>query len=162
MTKHLTNRELETRAKAEKGLARKTRVSLRAPDWLSPEARKIWDGLKRKLRKVDLLDNLDAELLAVYCDAQAQYQALSKRISLGGTLNEATGELWEQAPDELVKQAQSWARLIAGYAEKLGLSPQARARLAKKKAEAEPVDEFEALLDSRVVYDVTDYGSGER
>jgi P27 family predicted phage terminase small subunit len=135
-SKHWTNKEITARQKAERVLKRKTRVTLRMPGWLGEEARRIWASTRRKLRKIELLDNLDADLLAVYCDAQARYQALSKKISQ------------EESPvdDELVKQMQSWARLIASYAEKLGLSPNARARLAKKKAEKEPLDPMAQLL----------------
>jgi P27 family predicted phage terminase small subunit len=146
-TKHLTNREKAARERAERGLARVTRVQLRAPHWMGPEARQVWDGIKRKLRKLELLDNLDADLLAVYCDAQAHYQALSASIHRGDN----------PVDDELVKQAQSWARLISGYAEKLGLSPNARTRLAKKRAEKEPLDAMEQLLG-----EVSDFVNEER
>ncbi len=137
--KHWTNQEKDARLKAESGMKRASRVQIRAPEWLDVDARKIFERLKRKLRRVDLLDNLDAELLAVYCDAQAHYQKVSKLIHQADVDN--------PIDDETVKEAQAWARLIAGLAEKLGLSPNARARLAKKKAEKEPPDEFEQLLD---------------
>lgn len=136
-SKHWTNREIAAREKAERELKRSARMNLRAPVWLSEDGLKIWNTIKRKLRKVELLDSLDAELLAVYCDAQAHYQQLSIKIHSAENA----------VDDELIKQAQSWARLISSYAEKLGLSPNARARLAKKKAEAEPLDEFEQLLN---------------
>jgi hypothetical protein len=55
-----------------------------------------------------------------------------------------------------IAACQSWARLILSYEEKLGLTPTARARLAKRKAEREPLDPLEQLLD-----DVTDYVNTE-
>ena len=142
--KHWTNREIEAREQAEQGLRRSTRVVLRAPAWLSDEARQVWDSVRRKLRGIDLLDSLDTEMLAIYCDAVAQYQKASKEIGKPSI-----------DQDELIKQAQSWARLVSSYAEKLGLSPNSRARLAKKKAEREAPDEMAQLLD-----DVSEFVNG--
>lgn len=146
-SKHWTNQEKESRARAEQSLKRTARVTLRMPAWLGEDARKVWNGVKRKLRGIDLLDNLDADLLAIYCDAVAHYQTVSRKIHADAALD-----------DELVKQAQAWARLASAYAEKLGLSPNSRARLAKKRAQTEPPDELEQLLN-----DVHDYvNSGDR
>jgi P27 family predicted phage terminase small subunit len=139
-SKHWTNREIEARERAEQGLRRSKRVVLKAPDWLSDDARKVWDSVRRKLRGIELLDSLDTDMLAIYCDAVAQYRNIVKL----GVLN-----------DDLAKQAQAWARLTASYAEKLGLTPNSRARLAKKKAESEPVDELAQLLD-----DVSEFVNG--
>lgn len=135
-TKHWTTRELDARDRAERGLKRSTRVTLRTPAWLSDTAREVWDDVRRKLHHIELLDNLDTELLAIYCDAVAHYREISIRIHADDVLD-----------DDLVKQAQAWARLISSYAEKLGLSPNSRARLAKKKAERELPDELTQLLD---------------
>lgn len=143
-SKHWTNRERKARRDAESGMQNSSRVVLRAPAWLSDDALKIWTSLKRKLRKVDLLDSLDTDLLAIYCDAQAHYQSISKKLHDG-----AAGV---QDIDEMVKEAQAWARLISAYAEKLGLSPNARARLAKKKAEEAPLDDMEQILSEATYY----------
>jgi P27 family predicted phage terminase small subunit len=138
--KHLTKKERAARQSAEDALQRQTRLMLKAPEWLSEEAREVWDGLRRKLRGVRLLDNLDAELLGIYCDAIAHYRAASKLLV---QLDENGVPL---ATDERIKQAQAWARIVSTYAEKLGLSPTARARLAKRKAESPPLDDLEKLL----------------
>jgi len=138
-TKHWTNREREARLRAEIGVQRGTRVQIRAPKWLSSEARKIFEATKKKIKSLELLDNVDADLLAVYCDAQVHYQEMTRQIH--------AAENGQPIDDEIIKQAQSWARLISAYAEKLGLTPNARARLAKKRAEKRPLDEFEQLLE---------------
>jgi P27 family predicted phage terminase small subunit len=127
--RHWTKAEISARETAADDQQRDTRTYLRAPDWLGDEARKVWDGVKGKLRGIELLDNLDTELLAVYCDAVVQYRLASARL---GYTDEA-GVLTRT--DEDVKAAQSWARIVAMYADKLGLTPGGRARLAKKKAD---------------------------
>jgi len=124
MRKHLTKAERASRETAEKELERATRVSIHAPKWLSEEARKVFEATKRRVKGLKLLDNMDADLLALYSDAVVKYQK-----------------------EEEIRDKQAWSRIVLQYAEKLGISPTARARLAKKTAERRQVDEFEALLD---------------
>jgi len=137
MRKHLTNSERESRRAAERKLKRAKRTYVRAPSWLSDDARRIFESTKEKMRGIGLLDSLDTETLALYADAIAKYQVLASCNTVD--LKQA-------------QSAQAWSRLALSYAEKLGISPTARARLAKKVAEQRPVDDFEQLLD-----DVTDF-----
>jgi len=136
-SKHWTKKQLDARQQAEQGLKRPARVALRAPAWLGQDARKVWNSVKRKLRDVELLDSLDVDMLAIYCDLQARYQALGKKLNQPENM----------ASDDEIKQLQAWARNILSYAEKLGLTPNSRARLAKKKAEAEPLDDMDQILN---------------
>jgi len=122
--KHWTRAEVESRQAAADGLKRKW-VSLRVPDWLGEDAKKVWASTRRKLQGIELLDNLDTEMLAIYCDAVVHYRNASKMLH----------DPKHITAEEEVKSAQAWARIVSAYAEKLGLSPNARARLAKKKAE---------------------------
>ena len=124
MRKHFTKAERAARESAEASLQRPTRVAIHAPRWLSDEARKVFDYTKRRMKPLKLLDNVDADLLAMYADAVVNYK---------------------DAVD--VKDKQAWSRLALSYAEKMGISPTGRARLAKKTAEQQQADEFESLLD---------------
>lgn len=112
--RHWTKAEVEARQAATEQLKRDTSAVLRCPSWLTPEARKVWNRVKKQAAEFDLLDELDIDMLAIYCDAVIKYQE--------------TGE-------------QSWARIVASYADRLGLTPAARVRLAQKRA-VETVDEF--------------------
>ena len=138
--KHWTKAEVESRKCAADGMQRKTRVNLRMPTWLSPEAREVWKRVRRQIAGMDLLDNLDVEMLAVYCDAVANYQ-----ITAGGLviLND---EGLQIANVEAIKSAQAWARIVAAYADKLGFTPAARARLVKRRAD-EIQDDFGEAFD---------------
>ena len=93
------------------------------------------------MRGLELLDNADVEMLGIYCDAVAKYREASERLTRVDKDGLIVGT------DDDIKACQSWARLVASYAEKLGLTPTARARLAKRKAEKGPLDEMEQLLD---------------
>lgn len=133
--KHWTQAEVESRKAAADMVKRKDRVSLRAPEWLSAEALRIWNRTKKHAAGLDLLDNLDVEMLAIYCDAVAQYRAESKQLSIP----------WEEGAmdrSEKIKSIQSWARIVSSYAEKLGFTPSGRARLVKKRADEMADDKF--------------------
>lgn len=111
-------------------MMRRSTVRLIKPKWLTAEAIKVWDRTRKLAVEIGIIDNLDAEMLAVYCDVVVKYGHLSDSISKAESID----------PDS-VKLLQSYARLIAQYADKLGFTPAARARLAKKKAD-EPTDGF--------------------
>jgi len=147
--KHLTNAERAARERAEGELSRQKRIRLTSPSWLDDDARKIFEDTKRRLKGLQLLDNSDVELLSIYCDAVSKYRTASNLLNKVDELGRPLA-----TKDEL-NACQAWARLIAAYAEKLGLTPTARARLAKRKAEQETPDEMERLLD-----DVSDYVNG--
>lgn len=128
--KHWTVAQVAARQAEAARLKRETRVDLTPPDWLSEEARDVWD---RKIAEVaglnaadDLLDVLDTEMLAVYCDAYIQYK-LTASVS--------------PKTSDMIKELQAWSRILSAYAEKLGFTPNARARLVKKLS-AEKKDRF--------------------
>lgn len=142
MTKHLTRAERGLRKAAEGELTRKKRVQLRIPKWLGAEARLVWLDTRKKLKGVVLLDNLDANLLAVYCNTVVHYQKACERM------NRLDENGLSATTEEDEKAVQAWVLRILTLSEKLGLSPTGRARLAKNKAAKEPMDEVEQLLDN--------------
>lgn len=141
--KHYTATEVESRKKAQEMTNRKTRVRLVAPVWLSEEALIVWKKIKKQAMGLELLDNLDAEMLAVYCDAVTQYQAESNKLKRGFVGDKES--LFDR--NDQIKAVQSWARLIASYAEKLGFTPSGRSRLVKKRADEIAKDEFGDQFD---------------
>ena len=142
MTKHLTKAERRARQAAEASLQAGKRVYLRAPDWLSVEAKQIFNNTKKRLKGFDLLEAVDIDLLAQYADALARYQASVKKLN-------------EFSETKEVQACQAWSRIALTYAEKLGFSQNARMRIARKRAQVEEKDELEQLLD-----DVSDYVNG--
>lgn len=130
--KHYTKEELQKREEAEKALRRKI-VRITAPSWLKTDRKKnayaIWKRIIKQAGDIELLDDVDAGCLAIYCDIQAQYEEKTD-----------TNYPNQKELDRLAKQALS-------YAEKLGLTPTARARLALKRANETPTDEKENLFE---------------
>ena len=108
-----------------------------------------------------LLDDLDSEMLAGYCSMLARrdqtillVSQLMDRLGVAGAVDKKNppGEDSEppMTPDALIEAAskldaltgklQALERNLLQYAEKLGLTPSGRARLAQKRAQAAAPD----------------------
>ncbi len=127
--KHWTKREDAARKKAAEAFERKDDAKIKPPIWLGTKAREIWD---KKLGEInglnggtDLLDALDGEVLALYCDAIVLYKTVSKKRYL-------------KIDDH--KLLQAYMVRILAYSERLGFTPASRARLIKKRADEKPKD----------------------
>jgi phage terminase small subunit len=129
--KHWTKAEIDARQNAAKEFKREGKPMMRVPDWLRDEGRKIWRKIIKDSRGLDLYDILDTQTLAIYCDALAKYQEMAQKAT--PTIND-------------LKVMQSLARIIFQYADKLGLTPQSRSRLIKRRAD-EIEDEFGKVFD---------------
>ncbi|MNC12971.1 Phage terminase, small subunit [compost metagenome] len=131
--KHWTEKEVKSREAAAKKLKRKKRTTMKCPDWIGEEARKVWNKTVKDMKEFEILDTVDEEVLALYCDLVAKLRELNFHIADHGfTVINAKGEL---VPSAEVKMAQTYQRLVLQYAGKLGITAEARARLAKKMAD---------------------------
>lgn len=167
-TKHWTKEERERREMAEQELERKF-VRLTEPRRVKeiPAAHEYWKNTIKRMKGLTMLDNVDSDLLAGYCLASAQADALRMEYrearntterTIGKTLEKVMNH--EYADDEyparviralmanelaLLRSMQGEERLVIGYAKELGLTPNARQRLAKKAADERPVTEEDEL-----------------
>jgi len=139
-TGHRTKAERAAREKAEESMTRKSTTRMRAPAWLSDAALEEWRFVLRRAKGIELLDPLDTTLLAVYCDAAAKYRQASEGLVVIGKDGEPV------ASDDAIKSRQSCGRRLLQYADKLGLSRSARARLAKRRAD-DTLDTFGEEFD---------------
>ena len=144
MKKHLTKAERTARQAAEAGLEPGKRTYMRAPAWLSDPARKIFRDTVKRLKGFDLLEAIDTDLLANYADAMARYQ-------------EGVQSLSPLSQPKDITAVQDWSRIALTLADKLGFSQTARARLARRRAQDEPLDDMERLLN-----DVDDFVNGDQ
>ncbi|MFZ3132665.1 MAG: phage terminase small subunit P27 family [Desulfosporosinus sp.] len=133
--KHWTKEQVEKRTTAAQSVKRKSPVKLRMPIWLDDEARQIWKKTLKDMKGFDVLDNVDADALAIYCDAVARYRETTLKVREEGYTTMSAQGVETVSP--YVKAAQSYARVALQYSEKLGLNASSRARLAKKKADIE-------------------------
>lgn len=133
--KHWTKQEVESRKAAAQKLQRKKKVNLKMPDYLDEEAQKVWKKTIKDMKGFDILDKVDEDVLATYCDAVARRKEAAKDVRLyGRTEINVQGN---RVVSAYVKAEQAYARIILQYAEKLGLTASSRVRLAKKIADTE-------------------------
>lgn len=136
--KHWTEKEVKNRKEAAEKFNRKKPVRLKIPDWLGEEPRKVWENTVKSMKGFDILDNVDEEVLANYCDTVVRIRELNFVIDQDGfTLQNVKGEM---VPNPNVKIVQAYQRSLLQYAGKLGITAEARARLAKKMADAKGDD----------------------
>ncbi len=134
--KHWTKKEVDARSEAALDYARKDGTKITPPVWLDGDALELWN---KKLAEIaglnagsELLDALDGEVLALFCDAVILYKRLSTKQKL-------------KVEDH--KLMQTYMLRIQGFSERLGFTPGARARLVKKRAEGGKRDTFGETFD---------------
>lgn len=131
--KHWTKSEVERRHQSAQTFQRQKPQKLKMPIWLDDAARQVWKKTLKAMVGYDLLDKLDEDVLAAYCDAVARHQEVTLKIREEGYIT--TNAQGTETVSPYVRAAQSYARIMMQYADKLGLNVNSRARLAKKKAD---------------------------
>jgi P27 family predicted phage terminase small subunit len=139
--KHWTQKEVTARKEAAAGMQR-SRVRLRPPDWLmlDPLTADVWKRTIRRLKGFVIMDDLDSDSLAVYCQAVAGFESLAKNpvpppVKSGDPEVDWDRQMtYRAAVANRDEEMRKWSRTIVTYAEKLGLTPNGRARLARRKA----------------------------
>lgn len=143
MSKHLTKAEDSALRQAEEEvLPERYIVELVPPKWLKKDkaATALWKHILERMEDVCILDDLDSEILAVYCSMMSRrdvmdalcrglMKELGKKESGDDTKLELVGKL-----DGLLSKLQSHEKTVLQYAEKLGLTPASRVNLARKRA----------------------------
>lgn len=141
MSKHLTKAEIEARG-AQESAAMPSRTPKKPKLIIQDKAAgKHWSRILRDMAGLEIIDVLDTDMLAIYC------AKLSRRDDLQ-TKYLQVRELYAAEPDNanlkilisLSDEMQSIERDLLAYASKLGLTPESRARLAKRMAEQEEYD----------------------
>lgn len=155
MAKNLTKAELEAREKAEgEVLPSRTRVNLKPPAYVNRDksAKRYWRATIDRMDGITLLDDLDTEMLAVYCTMLSRRDAMNDLCRLilsdveAGELDTDERLAYMGKVDSLMAKLQGQERTILQYAEKLGLTPSGRVRLARKRAESREVQDDDDLF----------------
>ena len=147
MTKHMTTQEQELREQAEVGVIpdRGGAVTLSPPPIMTgiPGAAGFWKRTLERMEGLCILDNLDSDALGVYCVMMARYQQQCKLLNAASkALKTAAKEDPEAVADAVAQMDAVSAKMttleknILQYADKLGLTPTGRVRLAQKRAQA--------------------------
>ena len=130
--KHWTADEVEKREKAAKKVTRPKPKKPKVPDWLSAEERIVWRSTLKNMEEFDILDKVDGEALAIYCNAVIKVRDLSRLIDENGYT--VIGSRGGETVSPYVTAQQSYSKILLQYADKLGITADSRARLAAKIA----------------------------
>lgn len=149
MDKHLTEAEREAREAAEDAvLPQREKIVLKSPTVVNADARakKYWESILKRMDGLAILDDLDSEMLAGYvlmlsrrdrlAKVNQELMAAAKAKKDPEAMLEAVDKL-----DSLTGKLQALERNLMNYAEKLGLTPSGRVRLAQKRARAAVEDQ---------------------
>lgn len=146
ITKHRTKAEIEARQQAEAAYLPDRKPKMKIPKALGKDtdARRLWTSLLKRTEGLAILDDLDAEMLAVYCSALSRRDALNALCrehmdKLGKTEDPDMKLALVEKLDGLISKLQGHEKTLLSYADKLGMTPEGRVRLARKKA-AQDVD----------------------
>ena len=145
MDKHLTQQEIQARQEAEAGVIpdRGGHVRLEKPHLMTGDvrAKKYWETIMERMEGYVILDDLDSETLGIHCVMLSRYDALVAEIraarkklkKIEGDPDALTDAM--NALAGLTGKAQKLETTILQYADKLGLTPSGRVKLAQKRAE---------------------------
>lgn len=148
MAKHMTDAELDARAAAEEETIpdRGGQVNLVKPKLMKGDAAagRYWDSVVERMAGLVILDDLDSDTLGLYCVMMSRYELQAKLfrqaakvLSKAAKDDDGGAEKVAEAVSKLdaaSNRLQSLERNILQYAEKLGLTPSGRVRLAQKRA----------------------------
>lgn len=146
MSKNLTEEERQLREQAEEGVipdrSRESRMEKPAIMTKNAAAGRYWRKVLERMDGLVILDDLDSDALGVYCVMLARYESQCKVLAQVTKQLKGAKDDPETVADAVAKldvvsgKMQSLERNILQYAEKLGLTPSGRVRLAQKRAQA--------------------------
>lgn len=125
--------KLKRRAESEERLKMRA-DDIRAPNWLDETAKKEFDRVSELLLEIELVNEADITHLALYCDAYSQYIEYKNEV-------EETGLWLGDKPNPFILRMRDAAAQVRQFASDLGLSPQARAKLAINLSDGDEDDD---------------------
>lgn len=110
-----------------------------APSWLSERAAAEYDRVVREAAAIDMLDNLDMSVLAIYADNYGRYLDAAEYLRENGQTYEGK---FGPSMSPYVKIAESASNQIMKCSTKLGLSTTDRLKLIVPEKENKEVNKF--------------------
>ncbi|WAW14754.1 phage terminase small subunit P27 family [Peptostreptococcus equinus] len=124
----------------------KVKRSLKAPTWLAKEAKKEFNRVIKESEPLEIIDNLDLSILAIYCNAYASYVDISTQINnIGLTYKDEKYEnqlFVSNSMNRMVRMQKGFIETIMACSSKLGLATSDRLRLVVPKAEEKKENPF--------------------
>lgn len=146
-TGKISKLEVEQRLKAEKA-TKVGRDQLTAPDWLDKRGKDEFLRVVDEAGQINLLDNLDLGVLAIYANAYSSYVDISVQIQKAGFLEERenrTENYYTVHP--LIKAQDNYVKQIMSCSSKLGLATTDRLKLIVPVEEEDSTNKFLRYLN---------------
>ena len=142
--KNLTKAEIEQKQEQEERI-KIDRENLAAPNYLTEKAKAEFERVVREAKKIEIFDNLDLSILAIYSSAYAQYLEITEEIQ---KMDQAYRYITEDnkisplinAQDKIIKQ-------ILTCSSKLGLATTDRLKLIVPKKEEGTTNKYLKYLN---------------
>ena len=114
-----------------------------APPWLSETAAEEFNRVVAEAKKINLFDNLDLAVLAIYADSYALYVKASQKMRESGLTTEIKGKRYSSPFLSIMNNA---ATQVLRCSTKLGLAVTDRLKLIVPTKEEKSVNKFLAHL----------------
>lgn len=135
LEKHQTKAEIQARQAAEAAILPDRAGCPKPPRTLNkdPAAKRYWKSILERMEGLAILDDLDGEMLAVYCAALSRRDSLHtlcRTLMAEMEQTEAPGERLELVNklDTILSKLQAHEKILLSFADKLGMTPEARVR----------------------------------
>lgn len=127
-----------------------SRDALAPPEWLDPQAKEEFVRVVTEAGQVDILDNLDRGILAIYANAWSRYTELAKVIMARGygeigMRDSKYGEYETISP--YIKAEGEYVKQIMQCSTKLGMATTDRLKLVVPVKEENHVNKYLKYLD---------------
>lgn len=136
--------KLNRKIQEEKLKVARDELEAGAPEWLSQEAAKEYNRVVAEAKKINLFDNLDLAILAIYADCYARYIKASGLVAEHGFTATSRGAFTVSPYVEVMDKA---ATQILKCSTKLGLSVTDRLKLIVPTKEEKSVNKFLSHLE---------------
>ena len=120
---------------------------MQAPKWLSAEAKKHFEEIVGFAATDDMFISSDAFLVALFSNELEEYIRCVKELETGSTVTITTGNGYDKESDKPeVMQKDRAIKNMLNIINKLGMSPEARAKLKIELAKKTTDDPFTAAM----------------
>lgn len=130
--KHFTKEEKRIRENKENILFKNSRIDkIIPPSWLCKKAKDLFKEISDELIEMKVLNNLDVNSLALYCDYYIKFLDINKKIKNEGELIEYTNKAGATnlVENPKLKIKNKYFEVVNKLSKEFGLTPMARLRL---------------------------------
>lgn len=117
---------------------------LKPPTWLSKDAKKEFKRIVKESEPLELIDNMDLSVLAIYCESYATYIEITNKLN-GSSITDIDDDanlIVNECAKDLIKLRKIQVDTIMQCSSKLGLATSDRLRLVIPKSEEKESNPF--------------------